>query len=252
MTKSNKCKVSLFAAKNKGEIIDCRANMADSSVHANKKIIVPPFCCENIGVIENSAENDESQETKNISENDDCWQMENVIEIHSVRQLQEISKQVNLGDPFYSCGNYRLMEDLNFHERKWISMGYNKIIPFSGTFDGNGHAITNLYIAGGKKEYVGFFGYLRHAKVRNLSLEGKVKGGKCTGAVAGFCDDSLISSCFVSANVSGNDCTGGFVGANKGKIMHCFYAGTVKHSLKSIVVSFAIMPAHTILKNNIS
>ena len=46
---------------------------------------------------------------------------------------------------------------------------YHPRAYFTGTFDGNGHTIQNLTIAGGNKDFCGFFGYIwEGAEVRNL------------------------------------------------------------------------------------
>lgn len=230
MRKSKKHILGVFAAMNQGEILESHGNVAENSAkkNRNRNMEELPFCFDNGGVIENNSENEEVAESKRTTE-EEGWEMDNVIEIRSVSQLMEIRKQVNLGDPFYSHGNYRLMDDLDFHEKKWFPMGGSAEAPFCGTFDGNGHTIKNLRIIGRKKDCVGFFGYLKGAKVRNFSIEGNVKGGICTGALVGVSVESTISSCFVSAKVNGSSCTGGFVGSNLGKITHCFFSGIVSN-----------------------
>ncbi|NLH17247.1 MAG: hypothetical protein GX455_11765 [Phycisphaerae bacterium] len=81
-------------------------------------------------------------------------------------------------------------------------------IPFSGTFEGNGHAIRNLTISNsGGSDYLGLFGYLNNATIKNLRIENAqiVASGLMSinvGAAAGFMIDSLVSGCLVSGVVS--------------------------------------------------
>lgn len=217
--------LSSFVGINQGKILDCCGKLS-----VNKKKYVHPFCTQNIGVIENAAtdaehEESTSQKKDSISEE----QPENNIEIRSALQLMEIVRQVNFGDSFYYGGNYKLMEDLDMKDQKWVPFGGSELTPFCGKFDGNGHCIKNLSIRGKRTEYTGFFGYLKKAVIKDLSVEGKVKGGKYTGALAGISEDSVISSCFASAKVYGSYCAGGFIGKNTGTITHCYFSGSVQH-----------------------
>lgn len=108
-------------------------------------------------------------------------------------------------------GKYVLVNDLDLAGVQW------KPIDFSGVFDGNNHAILNLTLSqpgdtkeiaydGNRKEYecsyIGFFGSLRDAQVRNLKLLG-VKALVETdepcfmGSLAGYCNGSTVTDCMV-------------------------------------------------------
>lgn len=83
--------------------------------------------------------------------------------------------------------------------------------PYSGTFDGNGATISNLYI-NNSSDCQGFFGYTSGV-VQNLHLENvSVKGQNNVGAVAGVESAGKIIACSVSGNVSGNYTVSGIVG----------------------------------------
>ena len=191
-----------------------------------------PFCANNSGIIKNS---NNVLEYNNQDMSSDVQDMKNVIEIHSVEQLIEISRQINLGDPFYYKGNYRLVVDLDLQGKKWIPMGINEMHPFSGIFDGNDCSIKNVFVQGNKNSCTGFFGYLKNASIYNVSVEGIMKGGKYLGAIAGVNDNSNIYACFASAKVCGNYNTGGFIGKNSGKISHCYFSGTVQYNTIAII-----------------
>ena len=62
-------------------------------------------------------------------------------------------------------------------------------IPFSGSFDGQGYAIRNLYINRGDAEYVGLFGYVSGelATISNVALDNAtITGRNYTGALMGY------------------------------------------------------------------
>lgn len=67
----------------------------------------------------------------------------------------------------------------------------NTALAFTGTFDGNGHTLSNIKIDAADKDGVGLFGcmtgdgsWVKNLKVENIS----VKGGNYTGGVVGFAD----------------------------------------------------------------
>ena len=78
----------------------------------------------------------------------------------------------------------------------WTPIGDESVMPFSGTFDGDGYTIFGLYIC--RKNvvdyYNGLFGTLKDATVKNVTLEkGYVQAGLATGALAGQSINSKIS-----------------------------------------------------------
>jgi LPXTG-motif cell wall-anchored protein len=91
--------------------------------------------------------------------------------------------------------------------------------PFTGSFDGDGHIINNLYIDRLEDDYVGLFGYLGSvddsAFIQRVGLVNvNVKGKEFVGGLAGFVGhESVISNTSVTGNVDGNDMgIGGLVG----------------------------------------
>ncbi|MEY8336031.1 hypothetical protein AALB53_23605 [Lachnospiraceae bacterium 47-T17] len=117
----------------------------------------------------------------------------------------------------------------------------NTAMAFTGTFDGNGHTLSNIKIDAADKNGVGLFGcmtgegsWVKNLKVENIS----VKGGNYTGGVIGFADfgsyvegfyspmfkeyypepaKSDISACTVSEfTVSGGKYVGAAVGYSYG------------------------------------
>lgn len=96
---------------------------------------------------------------------------------------------------------------------------------FSGTFDGQGHVISNLYINRPDESGIGLFGTLDPAftkgAIKNTGLENAaVIGQDWVGGLAGeiWGADGYafheISNCFITGMVSGRDYVGGLIGAN--------------------------------------
>lgn len=128
-------------------------------------------------------------------------------EIHTVEDLVAVAD-----DP---DGSYILMENLDLAGVAW------KPIDFRGTFDGDGKAILNLTLSqvsdetdisydGNIKEYdttfVGFFGTLRNATVKDLQLLNvrtvtELDVPVFVGGLAGFSQDSTVTGCTVTGSL---------------------------------------------------
>ena len=107
---------------------------------------------------------------------------------------------------------------------------------FTGTFDGNGHKITNFTINGGSNYCLGLFGYIyTGGSVKNLGLENCTVSGSSgsyyAGGLVGFNYGGSISNCYSTGAVSGSGYSvGGLVGLNSGSISNCYSTGTVSGS----------------------
>ena len=129
-----------------------------------------------------------------------------------------------------------LTDDIDLGEENWTPIG-NTSYPYTGTFDGGGHAISGLQVSGG--DYVGLFGYVNGGTVQNVNLTNvRVSGSDWVGSVAGYNYNGTIQGCMVSGNVSGYDWVGGVVGYNyDGTVEGCCFAdGNVMASDDSVWV----------------
>lgn len=90
--------------------------------------------------------------------------------------------------------------------------------PFMGVFDGQGHTIANLHIAGKFGHETGLFGFM-HGLVKNLNLVDVAISGTPCGAIAGS-NDGVIQGCRVTGQVSGIEQIGGIVGSG-GSLVEC-------------------------------
>lgn len=137
-------------------------------------------------------------------------------------------------------GSYILTADLDMTGTDW------KSLDFSGSFDGNGHAILNLTLSqpsdsrpksydgnnkGYEAAYVGFFGTLVNAQVKNLKLL-NVRGLVEThepcflAGIAGFADHSLVENCTVTGclELRAHDRmfgVAGIIGSGNGTVTGC-------------------------------
>lgn len=74
-------------------------------------------------------------------------------------------------------------------------------IPFTGTYDGGGHVISNLNVST-EGANAGLFGYLRDATVKNIDIQSATvnAGANYAGAVAGVLNGGSIIGCRVDEN----------------------------------------------------
>ncbi|MGN1194481.1 MAG: ABC transporter permease, partial [Acutalibacteraceae bacterium] len=191
---------------------------------------------------------------------------ENYLLITNANQLAFLSKAIENGYEEYLTYNYILQCDVNLGSKKFTPIGTQNN-PFTGTFDGNGHIISNLKIDTAK-DNAGLFGYVSSNAKANKSVEitnemlgttmdmtfyhnGTVKSlqiknaditsdGKNVGAVAGCIDSySRITNVSVkSGTVSADgDNVGGLVGCVKGEnseIYICYSTAKVTSKGKNV------------------
>ena len=135
-----------------------------------------------------------------------------------------------------------LTKDIDLAGYDWMPIGTGRYVVsgvqacFSGTFDGQGHTISNLNInVLGQQvldEY-GLFGLTDiSAVLKNFTvLSGQVNGfNTSTGAVVGYTWRSTIDNVTNYANVTGNNYVGGIIGSMQrtSKISNCFNYGNVQ------------------------
>ena len=140
--------------------------------------------------------------------------------VHTAEGLKAFADEVNGGKTGLNCtltSNIALTGE-------WTPIGSSST-PYTGTFDGGGHAISGLQVSGG--DYVGLFGYVNGGTVQNVNLTNvRVSGSDWVGSVAGYNYNGTIQGCMVSGNVSGYDWVGGVVGRNAGTVKGCCFAGS--------------------------
>ena len=144
-----------------------------------------------------------------------------VYQIDSQKDLAWFADYVNNG---HSDANAALTDDITFDDSEWTS-----IKNYSGTFDGNGHKINNIYIKsnhygalGSDEDACGFFANtLSSATIKNLGINGKVESSCVTGGIVGE-NFGTIENCYMQGSVNINySFVGGIVGENFGTLKNC-------------------------------
>ncbi|MBW2981779.1 hypothetical protein KY343_02760 [Candidatus Woesearchaeota archaeon] len=188
------------------------------------------------------------------------------IDISNCDELQNMSNNLT--------AYYRLTNDVdcsgttswNYNSSRGVYEGFEPIgsnsNPFLGTFDGEGHKITGLYI-NRTTGYNGLFGYTGGSSIiRNVGLEdvnidgaqynngglvgsatytnirtsyvtGHVSGYDGVGCIAGYIGSSIVRNTYAYCNVKGYQGCGGLVGSSDGDIINSYAISSVNCSSAS-------------------
>ena len=106
----------------------------------------------------------------------------------------------------------------------WTPIGSLSHI-YSGSFNGQGHTISGLYVNQPEWDYVGLFGYVGYnPEVKNLTItDSTFIGNHYVGALAGYGEVTASNIAVVeNVTVRGNAYTGTMVGYNAGYFSNCF------------------------------
>lgn len=155
----------------------------------------------------------------------------------------------------------RLANDIDFGVEGWnycFSPIGTRETPFLGTFDGNGHKIHHLRQRysqyDGVNNYffdMGVFGYIRHATVKNITLDSTcIIGSNCEypdyyrGGMVGYSDSlSLVENVYIHSTGVGFVCGSSIVGMNRNSIVrNCAFGGrhysTVSRRVGAVIVCY--------------
>ncbi len=122
--------------------------------------------------------------------------------------------------------------DLGGKDNEFTAIGNNRNY-FSGTFDGDGHTISGLYINKPETDYQALFGYINEATVKNIMVSGEVTGKGYVGGIVGYSEQfSTVINCHNNAAVSGKGSyadVGGVVGFNYfySTVINCYNSEAV-------------------------
>ncbi|MCK5774089.1 MAG: hypothetical protein KAH57_09915, partial [Thermoplasmata archaeon] len=147
----------------------------------------------------------------------------NPYQISDVDQLQDMSSDLS--------AHYLLINDVDASATSGWNTGDgfdpigNSMHNFTGSLDGQGYDINDLFINRIATSYVGLIAYLgADASLDNISLiELNISGNYQVGGLAGS-NDGTVSNCYVTGSVKGvNRDIGGLVGHNDpGTVKNCF------------------------------
>ena len=153
-------------------------------------------------------------------------------QISSVKQLDAIR-----GD--FLDDHFVLVNDLDFdgyvyseNAKGWLPIGHDtdkdtggfQGTAFSGSFDGGGYVIRNLFISRADEDYVGLFGllltgsFLKNLGVKGVAVEADERVGGLVGELSGW-----LGSCYATGQVTGMVSVGGLLGYNdQGTVTSCY------------------------------
>ncbi|MDZ7772340.1 MAG: hypothetical protein U5K31_06340 [Balneolaceae bacterium] len=136
---------------------------------------------------------------------------DNPFQVSTLDQLQLINS--------YTDSHFELINDIDATPTSAWNAGSgfrplgDDVVQFTGSFNGQGYTISNLFIDRGGQTDVGLFGYVSGGAIRNLVIEtADVTGGSHTGVLAGYLDGTAVDSVTASGTVVGADYTGGLIG----------------------------------------
>jgi len=168
--------------------------------------------------------------------------------VYSVETLQRVGK----GSDAAWTGNwslssyYKQAKNIDLSSvPNWTPIGPSSSVTFTGSYDGDGHTISNLTI-NTSSDYQGLFGCNgTNAVVKNLGLiDCDIRGGQYVGGVVGYNGGSgstTVQYCYVTGSVSGTgENVGGVAGYNGRTIQNCYVTASVSSSNRFVggVVGF--------------
>ncbi len=137
--------------------------------------------------------------------------------IENGSQLMYFAAQVNSGNSFtgkYISLKANLNMDMFTKGKTWTPVGTKADKPFMGHFDGECHEIINLNIAydsGNEADstvsYVGFFGYVKNASIKNFGINSYKLNQTYNydteiGGMVAHTESSVIENCYANGNIS--------------------------------------------------
>ena len=154
-----------------------------------------------------------------------------VVTVESGRLLAALAGAVNDGND-YAGYTIKLTKNLDLNGKEWTPIGVKDGNKFRGVFDGQNRKVLNLKIENGP-DYAAFFGAIENATVKNLTVEGSVKGSNVAGIAARVDGSSKVINCTNRATVTGTNKAAGItvkIEANNALLENCVNEGDVSCS----------------------
>ena len=146
--------------------------------------------------------------------------------LYTAEQLSGLAEIVNSKEGWFSFEGRTvyLESDINLSGHTWVSIGTgnNASNHFSGTFDGQGHSVSNMTTG---KAHHGFFGCVFEATIKNLGVENaeiifqEDDTSIRTGILADWLHFSTAIRCYTTGIITGNTAGGNHIGGLFGQAM---------------------------------
>jgi len=110
-----------------------------------------------------------------------------------------------------------------------FNASYDPVDPFTGTFDGQGYEIRDLFIDRPDEDGVGLFGAVVGAVIENVGMvDADVTGSWGVGGLVGYNEYGTVSNSHATGSVDGDYDVGGLVGYNEdGTVSDSYATGNV-------------------------
>ena len=151
-----------------------------------------------------------------------------VVTVESGKLLAALVEAVNNGNDYVGY-TIKLTKNLDLNGNEWTPIGVKDGNKFRGVFDGQNRKVLNLKIENGP-DYAAFFGAIENATVKNLTVEGSVKGSNVAGIAARVDGSSKVINCTNRATVTGTNKAAGItvkIEANNALLENCVNEGDV-------------------------
>ena len=141
---------------------------------------------------------------------------EGIYEIGSATELFAFAQSVN-GGKSYKGETVVLTADIDLNNTAWTPIGsfnydrdaqaYANVVAFMGTFDGQGHTISNLKVNNPNAEYGALFGCAEAATIQNVKIHNVdiVAGSHAAPILArgyNYSKTTTVTNCHVTGNIS--------------------------------------------------
>lgn len=157
---------------------------------------------------------------------------DNTFQLQTAEELAGLSQLVSGGNDF-AGKTILLANDLDLGAHLWTPIGPGYTLPFSGTVNGNGHVISNLYVQLPNADWVGLFGMITTGTLANIRITGAyIRGNGTVGALVGNAStNSSITDCHATGVdiVAGDFNVGGLAGSimTSSDMLRCSATGSV-------------------------
>ena len=146
--------------------------------------------------------------------------------ISTAEELAQLATMTNAGK--VTGGEFVLANNIDLSGYSsgegWTPIG-NYTNRFSGTFDGNGYVVSNLYINRPNVDHQGLFGCVNNTEIKDLGVENVNVIGR--DSASGLCGDSIGSiwdNCYVTGKVKGAICAAGLLSHSYDEVINCYAA----------------------------
>ena len=143
-------------------------------------------------------------------------------QVSTLAELQDVGS--HLGSHFIQTADIDATDTANWNDGNGFVPIGSSTDPFTGSYDGQGHSITNLMVNRGPTGDIGLFGCSSGASICNLQLLNcDIDGNQRVGALVGQAIDSTVENCGSSGLLRASWAGGGLIGrANHSDISRCY------------------------------